>query len=180
MEFEDLPPARRLTWLAGPPGAGKTTFSQVCDHGFKRVVELSEMLAPLIEPAGITKGVLQANGTLVEMIRNLELRPENLERDPLLVVVGLAPKESILPVRTNETVWLLRPPIDRWREQLYKRPTANVDHPQYADYDYAELWYERFATWEERADVHKVRASWAPRRIGCLPPERVENSSDNT
>ena len=168
MEHSELPTPCRLTWLVGPPGAGKSTFSRYAEHGFRRVVELSEILSPLIEPAGITRGVLQANGALVEMIRDLEFHPDNRQHEPLLVVAGLAPERHLLPVRPDESIWLLRPPRDRWRKQLYNRPTDDPENPQYADYEYAETWYQRFDGWDNQDGVITITTGFDATRIGTI------------
>ena len=168
MEFQNLPDPARLTWLVGPPGAGKTTFAHTASHGFSRVVELPEMLSSLIDPPGIVRGVLQANSALVEMIRRLEFHPDNLQHAPLLVVAGLIPEASCLPILPNEAVWLLRPPRERWRKQLYNRPTDDPTNSQYTDYDYAESWYDRFDAWEERADVIAISTRFDPGKIGVV------------
>lgn len=170
MEFKNVPPRGRVTWLVGPPGAGKTTFAQVADHDFQRVVEFTEMLSSLIASSGIKKGVLQANAQLVEVVRGLEFHPDNVSHEALLVVAGLVPEDAVLPVRAGESVWLMRPALERWREQLYQRPTGDVANPQYADYDYAELWYERFGDWQDRKDVHTISIPLQSARIGRLPP----------
>lgn len=173
MERVELPERDRITWLVGPPGAGKSTFAALHEHGFKRVVELTSMLGPLVNPPGITDGVLTANSTLVELIRTLELRDNNRGLDSVLVVAGIVPKTSVLPVREHERVWLLHPPRDRWQEQLHRRPTAGN---QYSDYRYATLWYERFEAWKEEPGVELLSLPFEPGMIGevCRSPSSSE------
>lgn len=136
----------RLTWLVGPPGAGKSTYARRC-AGATRVVELTDMLGPLVNPLRLRKGILSANGSLVRLIRALELHPENLTLPPLLVVAGLVPEEALLPLSVHEKVLLLLPARERWLAQLHQRPVAGASSRQYDDYDYAERWYDRFSRW---------------------------------
>lgn len=164
---------KRLTWLVGPPGAGKTTFGLGQRAAGVRVVELTDMLAPLVEPARVAKGILAANGALVRMIRGLELHPDNRALPPLLVIVGLAPEEALFAGDgADEAVWLLLPSRERWREQLMRRPTDVAGRAQYADYAYAEQWYDRFAGWVA-ADRPLVRVAcdYCPELVGALPGE---------
>lgn len=164
---------KRLTWLVGPPGAGKTTFGRVQRAAGTRVLELTDMMAPWIEPAGISRGVLMANGALVEMIRALELRPENRNLPPLLVIAGLAPEEAIFAgAPGQEEVWLLLPERSRWREQFRRRPTQGEGRLHYDDYDYAELWYERFEGWRAagRALI-SLSTDYKPELVGVPPDE---------
>ncbi len=139
---------RRLTWLVGPPGAGKTTFAGAQRAAGVRVVEFTDMLGPLVEPAGISRGLLGANGALVALVRSIELHPDNLALAPLLVVVGVAPEEALFAGEAAaEEVWMLLPERERWREQLRRRPNVEAVRPQYDDYTYAEQLYERCERW---------------------------------
>jgi hypothetical protein len=164
---------KRLVWLVGPPGAGKTTFGRTQRAVGVRVVELTDMLAPLVEPAGIDKGVLTANGALVRMIRALELHPDNRGLPPLMVIVGLAPEDELFAGDpADEAVWLLLPPRERWREQLTRRPTTGPGRIQYADYAYAEQWYGRFEAWiaASRA-IEPIACDYRPELVGALPED---------
>ena len=169
MDCRTLPTPARLTWLVGPPGAGKSTFAAVANHGFDRVVELTEILAPLVEPVGIQKGVLSANQRLVELIRELELRDENRALAPLLVVAGIVPRACVLPVREDEAVWLLLPDRERWERQFDERPAGEKLRPQYKDRVYAERWYDEFCSWEHDANVRRVLTPFERDRVGLLP-----------
>ncbi|UQA58609.1 ATP-binding protein [Polyangium aurulentum] len=140
---------KRLTWLVGPPGSGKSTWA----NGLRaqcRVVEFTEMLGPLVNSARIRKGVLRANGALVRLVRELELHPENLGLPPVLVVAGLVPEDALFPLGEHEEALLLLPPRERWEEQLRRRPTGGGSSGQYDDYEYAEQWYGRFSAWQAR------------------------------
>lgn len=140
---------KRLTWLVGPPGSGKSTWVNA-QRAHRRVVELNEMLAPLVMPARIRKGVLKANAALVDLVRNLEFHPDNLQLPPLLVVAGLVPEEALFPLRADEEVLLLLPERGRWEEQLRCRPLGTGSLRQYDDFPYAAQWYDRFVTWRDR------------------------------
>jgi hypothetical protein len=140
---------KRLTWLVGPPGSGKSTWA----NGLRdqaRVVELTDMMGPLVNPVRMRKGLLRANGALVQLVRELELHPENRGLPPLLVVAGIVPEETLFPLRDDEAVLLLLPPRERWEEQLHRRPPDGGSSGQYDDYAYAAHWYDRFSLWPAR------------------------------
>lgn len=164
MEPQDLSVAR-LTWLVGPPGAGKSTFA-ASQTQFRRVVELTAMLGPLVDSERIRHGVLTANGRLVRLIRELELRVENRELAPLLVVAGLVPEEALFPLGEEERVWLLRPDELRWTRQLESRPSGGGSSGQYDDYEYSRLWYGRFAGWADRSGVELLDLPFRPELLG--------------
>ena len=140
---------KRLTWLVGPPGSGKSTWVNGL-RGERRVVEFNEMLSPLVTPHRIRKGVLRANAALVQLVRDLELHPDNRGLAPLLVVAGLVPEDALFPLGEHEEVLLLLLPRERWQEQLRRRPTGGPAAHEYDDYAYAEEWYARFSSWVDR------------------------------
>jgi hypothetical protein len=160
---------RRLSWLVGPPGSGKSTWA----NGLRtrcRVVELNEMLAPLVGPTGVRKGILRANGALVRLVRELELHPDNRGLPPLLVVAGLAPEDALFPLGEEEEVLLLLPTRERWEEQLRRRPIdGGSSGHQYDDYAYAEQWYDRFTSWSARGfPCTRLDLPYDPELIGRI------------
>lgn len=139
----------RLAWLVGPPGAGKSTFA-LRQREFSRVVELTAMLGPLVNAPHLRKGVLTANGKLIEAIRAVELHPANAAEPPVLIVAGLVPEEALFPLRPGEDVFLLLPERGRWEQQFLARPVGAGSSAQYDDVPYARTWYHRFEDWVAR------------------------------
>lgn len=140
---------KRLTWLVGPPGAGKSTYvERHTDRPY--AVEFTSMLGPLVDSRRIRKGVLQANAALVQAVRSVELHPENAAGPPVLVVAGLVPESALFPLSDDEEVLLLLPPREQWRLQLRRRPSAGTRSREYDDYAYSETWYDRFEDWVAR------------------------------
>lgn len=143
---------KRITWLVGPPGSGKSTFAQHAQHGYTRVVEFNRMLFPLVAGTSINSGILAANHRLVQLIREVELRSENLAESPVMVVAGLVDRSVLFPVSELEEVWLLLPPREQWLHQFRNRPLdSNLSGSyaeSYSDLAYSEQWYAEFETWE--------------------------------
>jgi hypothetical protein len=161
----------RLTWLVGPPGAGKSTFARR-QREFARSVEFTAMLGPLVDPPRIQKGVLTAHTHLVEVIRAIELHPDNATLDPLLVVAGLVLEECLFPLRPHEQVWLLLPERPRWDLQLRSRPVGNGRSRQYDDFEYSAIWYDRFCEWQARGlPVQTIEVDFEPGLIGRVASE---------
>lgn len=158
----------RLTWLLGPPGAGKTTFARR-QREHARHVEFDTMLGPLVDPLRLRKGVLSAHGHLVAAIRAIELHPEHAMHPPLLVVAGLVPEASLFPLHPGERVWLLLPERSRWHRQLRERLRGSATSPQYDDVEYAEIWYERFVDWQRRGlPMEHIEQAFDPALLGKL------------
>lgn len=161
---------RRLTWLVGPPGAGKTSYAASLPSS-QRVVELTEMLGPLVNPVRMRKGILGANGLLVRLIRQLELHPDHQELPPLVVVAGLVPEDALFPLDEREEVLLLLPERQRWHAQLHQRPVGTGSSQQYDDYGYAAVWYERFSRWVEQGlPCRTIPVPFRPELVGLAPP----------
>jgi hypothetical protein len=159
---------KRLTWLVGPPGSGKSTWANGVRAG-RRVVELTDMLAPLVNSVRMRKGILRANGTLVRLVRELEFHPDNRGLSPLLVVAGIVPEDALFPLVEDEEVLLLLPPRERWEEQLRRRPTGGGSSYQYDDYAYAEQWYDRFASWLARGLLcTRLEVPYRPELLGGI------------
>lgn len=145
---------KRITWLVGPPGAGKSTFASNNLHGFNRVAELNRMMFPILKNTHINKGILTANNQLVQLIRKLELRKENMAEQPLLIVAGIISSEILFPLSQNEEVWLLLPKMENWKRQFEMRPLDNDNSKDYfenySDYAFSEKAYYEFASWKDR------------------------------
>ncbi len=156
----------RLTWLVGPPGAGKSTYACTHERG-GRVVEFTAMLGPLVDPCRIRNGVLGANAHLVAAVRSVELHPANATLAPLLVVSGLVPESALYPLRGDEEVLLLLPERARWEQQLRARPSGGGSSGQYDDLEYSRVWYDRFEGWiAQGLPLRRIEVPFDPTLIG--------------
>lgn len=146
---------KRITWLIGPPGAGKSTFAKHGSHRYDRIIEFNEILFSIIKNTCINQGILSANNQLVKLIRDIELRPENISEKPVLVVAGILNAEVLYPVSHLEDVWLILPEKQLWKKQFEMRPvdsdSAKLYYENYNDFSWSERWYDEFATWTEKS-----------------------------
>ena len=164
---------KRLTWLVGPPGAGKSTFAYHTQKAFSRVLEFDEMLGPLVNEHRITEGVLRANNKLVEVVRQIELIPENEKLPSLLAVAGTLDLNLIFPLSGQEEVWVLLPEREQWRKQLKNRPTQKGDMTReagdggYKNFQFAEKVYTQIEEWAQSHHEAKIIPStYYPEFIG--------------
>lgn len=159
---------RRLTWLVGPPGAGKSTYVRSLGEQV-RVVEFTSMLGPLVDPLRLRRGVLTANAHLVAAVRAVELHPDNAACPPLLVVAGLVPESALFPLSAEEEVLLLLPERARWETQLRARPAHCGSSGQYDDLSYSRQWYERFESWVERGlPLRRIETPYDASLLGAV------------
>lgn len=156
---------KRLTWLVGPPGSGKSTLVTSMDA---HVVEFTDMLGPLVNRGKVRHGVLTANASLVAAVRAVVLNAANAEMPPVVVVAGIVADEALFPLCADEEVWLVLPERERWERQLLARPVAGGSSWQYDDYAYSRVWYDRFATWMERHPVRLIETAYDPTLLGKI------------
>jgi hypothetical protein len=141
---------KRLTWLVGPPAAGKTTWaaSLRTQPEPPRILELADMLHPLIDPTKSRKGMMRAKGLLMRAIREVELEPSNDGLAPLVVIVALVRQEDLFPLLPGEEVLLLLPPRDQWERQFLGRLQAAAPGSRQMGLEEASGWYERYLHWQ--------------------------------
>ena len=140
---------KRLTWVVGPPGAGKSTWArerQSRPPG-PRVLELAHMLHPLVDPARTRRGLMRAKALLIQAIRQVELDPANDSLPPLVVVVSLIDEEVLRPLVPEEDLVLILPPREQWERQFLARSTSPEPGSRPMTLEEARVWYERYLRW---------------------------------
>jgi hypothetical protein len=156
---------KRLTWLVGPPAAGKSTWaaSHKSQPEPPRILELAEMLHPLVDPAKPRKGMMRAKGLLMRAIRQVELEPSNDGLPPLVVIAALLGEEELFPLSPGEEVLLLLPPRERWERQFLGRSQSPAPGGRRMGLEEAIGWYERYLRWEEMGlPFTRVTDPWRP------------------
>jgi hypothetical protein len=142
---------KHLTWLVGPPAAGKTTWALglQASSPAPRVLELAEMLHPLVDPTKPRQGMMQAKSLLIQAIRRVELDPANDGLPPLVVITATVGEKELFPLSGNEEVLLLLPPRDVWERQFLGRPPRHAPSSRPMSLEEALRWYEHYARWKE-------------------------------
>jgi hypothetical protein len=143
---------KRLTWVVGPPAAGKSTWAAGLLAGPQppRVLELADMLHPLVDPSRPRKGMLQAKGLLMQAIRRVELDPDNGGLPPLVVLTALVVEEQLFPLSADEQVLLLLPPREQWERQFLGRAHGHAPGSRPMSLQEAREWYERYLAWGDK------------------------------
>ncbi len=169
---------KRLTWLLGPPGAGKSTYASQFPHGIPRVVEINQMLFPLIKGTKINHGILTAIHQCIELIKELELRTENINEKPLMVVAGIAELSVILPLTKHEQIWLILPSYKRWKLQFEQRPLDKGNgkkyYENYTDYKYSEKHYYKYQKLlKENQEIKLIDTDFDENLLGKLYYKKI-------
>lgn len=143
---------KRLTWLVGPPAAGKSTWAASLREQAPapRCLEFAEMLHPLVDPHRPRKGMMRAKGLLIRAIREVELEPANDGLPPLLVIAALMGEEVLFPLSPDEEVLLLLPPREQWERQFLQRTQAPAPGGRPMALEEAHRWYDHYVRWTEK------------------------------
>jgi hypothetical protein len=113
----DPGPLPRLTWLLGPPGAGKTTWATRHARGADRVMDFTEAMIWL---DGADLGVRRAKRHLAEAIRVTEANRGEGERRLFVTPAYFSP-EDLGPLASFEHLICVVPAEPRWERQLAGR-----------------------------------------------------------
>ncbi|WP_224370312.1 ATP-binding protein [Hyalangium versicolor] len=151
---------KRLLWLIGPPAAGKSTWAakRLEQPDPPRVLELSHLLQPLMDPSRQRKGMMQARSLLMNAIRRVELDPANDDLPPLLVISAILREEDLFPLHTGEEVLLLLPSLEQWERQFIQRPKGHAPGSRSMSMEEARGWYDRYSDWKNRG----LPMTWLP------------------
>jgi hypothetical protein len=143
---------KRLTWMVGPPAAGKSTWAASLREQAvaPRCLELAEMLHPLVDPSRPRKGMMRAKGLLIRAIREVELEPSNDGLPPLIVIAALVGEAELFPLSPGEEVLLLLPPREQWERQFLQRTGEPSPGSRPMALDEARRWYDHYLRWTEK------------------------------
>ncbi|ATB35805.1 hypothetical protein CYFUS_001219 [Cystobacter fuscus] len=140
---------KRLTWVVGPPAAGKTTWAERLrtQSPAPRILEFAQLLHPLVDPVHPRKGMMQAKSLFIRAIRQVELHPANVGLPPLVVIVALIHEEALLPLSEEEELILILPPRAQWERQFLDRSAPPSPGSRPMGLEEARGWYERYLRW---------------------------------
>lgn len=112
--------SERLSWIAGPPGIGKTTFLRALSQFQEALVirELADVGRPILATSGTTPGGMTAKRALVEALRAVATRGD----DHWVVSVSDPPDRLLGPLHAGESISVLVSSEELWEARLMGRP----------------------------------------------------------